>query len=776
MRKVFNSSVAAIAITLCASQAGARDQSGPSGQIGATTNADTAAPAQPAGVGDIVVTAQRRSENLQRVAVAVSAVSGDALVNAGVSQPQDLSKLVPALKLSATGGSGTQVTIRGVGNFAGNAYSEPAVAVNLDGVYLARSSGPDGLFYDLERVEVLKGPQGTLYGRNATAGAINVITAKPNQTFSAEGTFTAGNYGLLRGEAAINIPLDPDLAVRVAGQVTKRNGYLSDGYSDDKSQSGRVQLKYTPTTRLDILLSADYSHVGGMGTGAVIAPYLDPAHPYRGSSENGTNAILTGASLSISAGSNPDLLPKVRGNGFTDNTNWGVSGTFNYDFGGVKLTLLPAYRHSTADFLHYAGGFPVSSDEASRATSIEMRLASTNDAAPLRWLLGGYFFDEALDFDLFANQGVSFNRTIPDLHTRSYAAFAQATNALTDRFRLTGGVRYTEEHKTQSGLNGGPPPPVPTGFPGPASALYEVACAPYDAQTSTCYGALDGDLKQSRVTWKGGVEFDAGLRSLLYANVATGFKAGGFYGSLAPNTFKPEELTAYTIGSKNRFFDNVLQLNAEAFYWRYKNKQVTHLGPILPGGFGLITENAGRATIYGAEIELVWQPTHADRLSADVQYLHSRYGNFEYRQTTSTGAPVTACPTTPISGETAVTVDCSGRPLSQSPRWTLNATYVHSFDLHNGSRLDALFGTQIQSSYYVGEEYIRGEYQKASMVSNASLTWRAPGDRLSAALFVDNIEDKAVKSGSFAQPVIGEAFVILRAPRTFGARLGFKFR
>jgi iron complex outermembrane receptor protein len=162
---------------------------------------------------------------------------------------------------------------------------------------------------------------------------------------------------------------------------------------------------------------------------------------------------------------------------------------------------------------------------------------------------------------------------------------------------------------------------VPAGFAGSPASFYTTACDSYDPATGSCYFPLDGDLKKNSVTWKAGLEFDPGPRSLLYANVATGFKAGGFFGSLPPNTYKPETLTAYTLGSKNRFLDNTLQVNAEAFYWIYQNKQVTHLGPIQPGGFNLITENAGKARIKGAELELVWQPTPRDALSANIQYL-----------------------------------------------------------------------------------------------------------------------------------------------------------
>jgi iron complex outermembrane recepter protein len=731
-------------------------------------------PASDKGIADIVVTAQRRNENLQHAAVAVTVVGSDALARVGVSQPQDLTKLVPALKLAGIGGGGTQVTVRGVGNFAGNPYAEPAVAVNLDGVYLARSGGPDGLFYDLDRVEVLKGPQGTLYGRNATAGAINIITKKPTKDLSLDATVEAGNYDLWRGTLAINVPVSSTLQVRASGTVTHRDGYSSDGYNDDKTQAGRLQLHWQPADRLSVLLVGDYEHVGGKGPNGVFSPYLVSSNPFLGATKDGSNALLRGVSIAISGGTNPTLLPPILDNGFVNQRNWGASATIDLDLGGAKLTVLPAYRHSDNDYLQYNPGFPVSSSEWSKATSVEARLTSTG-GSPFQWIVGGYYYNEKIGFDLFADQGVAFARTEPLLHTRSYAAFGQLSYAILPHLRATGGLRYTDEHKTQAGRNGGPLPALPAGYAGSPSAYYNASCQPYDPSTSTCYFVLTGDLKKQSVTWKAGLEFDAGPRSLIYGNVATGFKAGGFFGSLPPNTYKPETLTAYTIGSKNRFFNNSLQVNAEAFYWTYKNKQVTHLGPILPSGFNLITENAGKATIKGAELEIIWQPTQDDAFSANLQYLHARYKDFRYSQTTVTGPAQTACPTTAIDGASAVAVDCSGRPLPLAPTWTANLSYRHTFQLGD-TPLDAQIGTQIQSRYFTGEEYLSGELQKFSTASNASLTWHLSGGRYAVGLFIDNIEDSRIKTFSFVQPVVGLPVVILRAPRTFGGRVTVAFR
>jgi iron complex outermembrane receptor protein len=542
---------------------------------------------------------------------------------------------------------------------------------------------------------------------------------------------------------------------------------------DDKTEAARLLLKYAPVDRLSVLLSADYAHLRGKGPAGVLSPYLS-SDPYTGPSLDGTNALYQQVSRALTGGANPNLLPAVKNDGHVDQTNWGVSATVDYDLGGAKLTVLPAYRHSENSYLHYNPGFPVSAHELSKATSLEARLSSST-SSPFQYIVGGYYFNEDINFSLYANQGLAFNRSQPVLNTRSYAAFTQLSYALSDTFRLTGGLRYTNEHKTQSGRNGGPTPPVPVGFPGPAAQFYAAVCNPYDATNGTCYFQLNGDLKKTKVTYKGGFEYDVAPRSLLYGNVATGFKAGGFFGSLSPNTFKPETLTAYTLGSKNRFLNNSLQLNAEAFYWVYKDKQVTHIGPIKPAGYNLITENAGKAEIYGFETELLWQPTSADTLSANVQYLHSEYKDFTYTQTTITGPPLTTCLVTPVAGTTNLRVNCSGRTLALSPTWTANLSYQHTFRLKTGAFVDAQIGTQIQSKYFTGDEFLPGERQKSASISNATLTYRAPDNAYSFGVFVDNIENDAVKNFSFGNSFVSLPIVNLRPPRTYGARLSFKF-
>lgn len=734
---------------------------------------------------DIVVTAQRRSESLQRVAAPISAVSSDTLARANVAAPEDLTKLTPSLNVGTGGGSGTVVTIRGVGGFSGNAFGEPGVAVSVDGVYIARSAGPNGLFYDLDRVEILKGPQGTLYGRNATAGALNIITRAPQSGNSVSGSLSYGNYNAVVAQAAINLSPSDKWAFRLSGTLTRHDGYLSDGYNDDDTRAVRGQILFTPSNAVSIRLVGDYARVDARGNTSVTrdVPGLPNPPKFTGPSEDATNTLLRNASLGITSapgfpgGPNPNYLPQIKTDGFVDIESYGAALHVDIDLGGADLTLLPAYRGLKNQYLHYSPGFPLTADESSDVTTMEARLSSKKDSRPVSWLIGGYYFNEDSNFDLLANQGVAFNRTIPVLTTRALAGFGQLTFRVSEQIRLVGGARYSHERKTQTGLTGGPPPPItatPPGFPGGYAAFLNVACNPYQSSTGTCFQPLDSRLSQGKLTWKAGIEFDAAPSSLIYANAATGFKAGGFFGSQPPNTYKPETLTAYTVGTRNTFADGRIQLNAELFYWQYRNRQVTHLGPVRPSGFDLITENAAAADLYGFDIEFSARLSRHDRFTANVQYNHSRYKNFRFSQTIVLGPPTTSCATAPIASDpTAVTVDCSGRPLAFAPQWVANLSYVHTFELADGGRIEAQAGTQLSSAYWTSTEYLPGERQSSFSYSNASLTWHLPDDRFSIGAFIDNIENGEIKTVGFVQPVLGLPNSSIRPPRIYGIKMGF---
>jgi iron complex outermembrane receptor protein len=737
--------------------------------------APAAAPTEGRGLQEIVVTAQRRAENLQRAAVSVSAVGGQALTQAGITDVQQLSRVVPSLIIQP-GGGGANVYLRGVGNQQTNAFGENAIAFNFDGVYLARPTAPFGMLYDLERVEVVKGPQGTLYGRNATGGAVNIIPKKPRLgTLEGELNAEYGNYNAFRTSGGINVPVGDQLAIRIAGQVTHRKGYLSDGYDDEVGQAARVSVLAQFAPGWTGQLVADYFHQGGKGQGGVLAPssYV-PQAPALSQRIGGSDPLSVAALLAF-GDAHPPFSTFLRngfvnvpaGDGYLNNYFYGVTGILDGDLGPATLTIQPAFRHSRPDYLFYFTGFRGQMHEVDNQESVEARLSS-NGGGPLRYVLGAYYFHEHQDAQDFFNQGLlATTRFNPRLSTDSKAVFGQLTYAISPALRAVGGLRYTNEHRSLvTSLAAGTPTNVnpPLGAP------------------------FFGKQSVSKVTWKAGVEFDAAPQSLIYANVATGFKSGGFFVGASPNnTFAPEQLTAYTIGTKNRFFDNRVRLNLEGFYWKYRNQQTSFVGGIDVGtgltGVGGKTVNAGQSRIYGFELEGEWQVTPHDNLGIDLQYLNARYRSFTYTALSASGAPLrSGCTVTgnrlanPGTTDTGrlFDLDCSGKDVLNSPRWSTQLRYEHRFDV-GAMRLSPGVRSRIEASRETTIDFLPESQQGAYTMTDLYVTLTGPEQRWSLTGFVNNVEDATVLAGGFVKAVVQTYYATLRPPRTYGIRASYRF-
>lgn len=741
------------------------------------------------GLDEIVVTAQRRTESLQKAAVAVSAVSGDALTNASVSDPVGLSRLVPSLVVQPAAGTSTSLYLRGVGSQQGNSFGENPIALNLGGVFIARPSSLGGIFFDLERVEVVKGPQGTLYGRNATGGAINVIPRKPVLgEFGGNASFEYGNYNSLKAAGALNIPLGENVAMRLATQIVERDGYLSDGYQDDSGRAVRASIFAKPAEGLSILISGDYFHQGGKGIGSALSPgsafpagvsagYAAPALSERiGGSDPRSVAALSAYAGTLFAPPfcggfggfvSSGCVAPPKGDGFVDSDYYGISAEIQGDLGFATLTVVPAYRRSDNRYDGYAPGFLTRTDEVSKQTSLEARLSSNGNSA-FQYVVGAYYFKENQDALNFFNQGnISTAKFTPNLSTKSFAVFGQGTYNLTSSLRLVAGGRFTKEDRSQlTAFASG-------GLPG---VILPTLGAPFT-----------GDQEFKRFTWKLGVEADIGSASLLYANVATGFKAGGFFVASPPNnTFAPEKLTAYTVGSKNRFLDGRLQFNAEAFYWDYTDQQISFVGPVqsgpvlVPGG---VTINAGRARMYGVDTELRIKVGERGLFSADFQYLNAKYKSLAYTALSASGGPIRngcsvtngrqANPGTPIPSR-LFDIDCSGFPTINSPEFSLNMGYDHEFPV---GELTLVLGarTRVESSRFTNVEFLPEQKQGGYMTSDAFVSLEGPDKHWSLTAFINNIEDETILGGTVVRPVLQTVYSVLRPPRTYGLRASISF-
>ncbi len=427
-------------------------------------SADAAAPqsspqAQPAAsaetLGEIIVTAQQRGENLQKAAVAVDVVKGSELIAAGVTDPSTLSKLVPALTIQGTS-NGNLIFIRGVGNFTFQPSSDPATAFNYDGVYIGRPTSNAGVFYDLQRIEVLKGPQGTLYGRNATAGAINVLPVQPQLgALGGYGTVSYGNYNSVTTEGALNVPLGQSFAVRVSGSYDRHDAYLTDATSRDSSGGARVQLKGEIAPNVTIRLSTDYAHQGGTGPGVnYIEKYtLDPAtqqYVFTPSNISPSQGMFTPNSQvfreTVTAGTAGRKLGPLVNFPFEDNSFYGTHAQLDFKTSIGTFTVLPAYRHADKHNLN-AAGFIIADTQGSDQYSVEARLVS-NPGKLFDYNFGVYYFAEDINDQQSATVQSLASFTNSRYHTRSPAVYGRLTLHATDRLRLTGGARYTADDKS----------------------------------------------------------------------------------------------------------------------------------------------------------------------------------------------------------------------------------------------------------------------------------------------------------------------------------------
>jgi len=744
-----------------------------------------AAEAPPAPSNDeIVVTAQFRKESAQKAAVSIDVLSAETLNRAGVAQATDLARLSPGVQITQ-GGSAIQVYIRGAGDFSTTGYSNPAVAQAYDGVFAARSQFVAATFYDLERVEVLKGPQGTLYGRNATGGALNIIPVQP-KLGQFEGYVSAGfqNYNGYNAEGAVNIPLGEKVAVRASFQGVSRDGYITDGTDDDKHHALRLQVKAQPTEALTLRLGVNYQHLGGRGPGKVV---YEPTAPNAPGITNPQPIIPANRWTSINQSLNtligsvtapPGIYPLDTSKVYQNVDVLGINGHIDWNLGPAVLTVIPAYQCVTQDSLvmpalyfgtnNYFTGAP----SVSEGQTLEVRLGHADNR--VKWVIGGYYFNEDQDSYNAVRLGrASDTAFIAKLNTRAYAAFGEATYSLTSRFRATAGLRYTDETKSVDGHR--------YAIAGSLACPTGGTAIGGSCEILTSSGTwVKGTYSAKRLNYKAGVEFDVAPQNMLYASVVTGFKSGG-QSNADIDPYKPEDVTAYTIGSKNRFFGRLLLINAELFYMDYKNRQ-ENFSQLDRGGAQVSSLfNAGKAVAKGITLEATLRPTMNDSFHVGVEYTESKYKDFSYQVYRSASPdPTTTCGVSAIPGGNARigywTVNCNGFQLPRTPKFSGNVNYTHTFDLKDGARVEFTPDMSFASSRWLSAEFVENARADAYALFNASLTYYAPGDRFSVQAFVRNIGNTAVYTGTQQYPFIANYNGHdIAPPRTWGARVRAKF-
>jgi iron complex outermembrane receptor protein len=787
-------------------------------------------PAETGGISEIIVTAQYVEESAQDAPIAISVIDADQLIQQAVSRPEDLSKIVPALSITNNGGPYSVFFVRGVGNSTLNAYSDPGIAFNYDGVYIGRPSSTSGTFYDLARVEVLKGPQGTLYGRNATGGAINVIPNRPKIGETSVSILASyGNYDAVALQGAVNVAVGDDAAIRVSGNHVAHDAYLDDGTGDLDEYGFRAQFAMDVSPSIDFRIAADYSHQGGVGS---FSTHLGRAVPTFGptgfagynflpTAFGPENGILSPASQAYDASLFVRQAGRagrvIQGVPYNDNDYWGISAELNADIGDGTLTVLPAYREAKLDNLFSAGMNGAKTNEKDKQRSLEVRYAGEiGDRADI--VLGGYYFKEDIETFTYFSQFVLVPYQDFTTSTESYAAFGAFTYEVTPGLRLTAAGRYTWDNKDFDGVSDtyilfcGNPAAIP---PNSCPTLPFIPLVDSAQEVRNFYAAAgvpvvnvplfvlppflggsqtrpfvlnspipirDQELDNQKFTYRLAAEYEMSSDSMVYASYETGYHSGGFAFARGLETYRPETLDAWTAGSKNQFFSNTVQLNVEAFYWKYHDQQISQFGYDLgtPPATVFLTRNIGQATMYGLDVDAQWLATENTLFGANVQYLHSNYDSFIYFVPNQGLPPITTCATAPttqvVNGSTVAVyqVDCSGKSALNSPKWSINVfgeqtvpMGEYQFTLHGDARYRS--SAEIDGAF---NPFLKPD---DTFIANASLTFGPQDEQWSLTAFVNNIGNERRLSTLTLVTNVNAFVGTFEPPRTYGLRLAAKF-
>jgi iron complex outermembrane receptor protein len=726
----------------------------------ASAPGDQAAPAAAApetGIGDIVVTAQKREETLQRTAAAVQVISSASLVDRGVTDIVRLQSQVTGLIIQPSRQS-VYMFSRGLGQADAQYQTSPAIEMQADGLTLPRSGQQFALF-DIGNIQVLKGPQGILYGRYGIGGAVLVGSKRPTfDRMKFEGSFETGNYGLLHGFAAANLPVSDSAGFRVAIDYNKHDGYVTNGENDLDQISGRISFQAKATDRLSIFLSATGMHRRGHGFAQVNFP--------RPLEANGDPYVVLPVPQTGTVGA--ANFDDWHNRGFNREESYLFNGELIYDLtDDLKLSYVTGYfSHKGAQvnafqnkpgstFVNYASTYYV---EDSWDLQNELRLNFEHDGFNV--IVGALQHRfEAQDNVVQAAYKAGPLINGPHSPTESnYAVFGDIIVPAGDKLRFELGARQSWDIKHDTGFLSG---------------------QPVDINSSNF-----ADF--TNFSWKVGAEFDAARHVMVYANVQTGYLPGAYQTATQAvltnlglsRRYDSQKVTAYQLGVKSRFLDNRVQLNVEGFYYKYNNFQVTQRvpDPVVPGGFQSPYANIRRSRIYGADIDLNAQVITNGTFTVGLSLLNTRILDSGFAQLAVLQP----------NGTFQLVADPSlrGYELPFSPKVTLNLGYEQIIPLGNDGKLVGNVGTHHESGKYL--DYTRSAVfpgrHPAFWKTDVSLTYKAPGDRWTLSIWGRNLENSATYSAftpaqlKSAGVVIGSyANVYIDSPRTYGARVGVSF-
>lgn len=683
---------------------------------------------------EVVVTAQHRSENLQDTSASISALTARDIEGSGVKRIEDISTSLPNVYISPRELRTTSISIRGISADLNNPGLDQGVGVYVDGVYMGRAATINSNLFDLERIEVLRGPQGTLYGRNTIAGAVNFISAKPGPTPHVQAQASYGDYNAVSANALVSGPITDKIFASAAVSTDRRDGFVKNlatgtELDDINSLAGKLAVVLAPGGDWDITLRAD---AGRDRTHSGAFDILD-------------NGVFTGAPF---ADADPwDRQVAQDYDTTQDRDLFGFSGELNWHAAGGVVTAVTGYRGYTRNnvqdndytVLDLLGS---GVHERQRQFSQEVRFAS--DAANrFNYVVGAYYFHQSLDTVSTAtigpDLGIYPTRTPVfingDVDTTSGAVFGRAVYRLTDQLSLVGGLRYTSEKK---------------------DLLFSQVGDPFQVLAPNI-APRNLSISEDNVSPLATIEWRPREGVLGYVTFSKGFKAGGFnvfsVSATADAKYKSESVDNYEAGFKADFLDRRLRLNGSVFYMDYTNLQANQL--ILVGGLPQFqTSNAAKAHSAGLELELAARPTQELQFTAAYGYLDASYSS--YPNATAAGADYTD----------------NTLPLAPHHNASLAAEWTHPVgdSLEFVLRGEASYRSRI---FFAADN----AYESGGLtLFNARASIQAADGRWRATLWGRNLSDETYAINRFAGPIVpGQVVQSLGAPRTFGVELGLSY-
>ena len=766
----------------------------------------------------IVVTAQNRQQDVQDVPITMNVVGAEELKQAGFSSMNDITKIAPVVQLNQDQGT-VKVTVRGVGTTSNDESQDTSVVINIDGEYMNRPQPLSTALFDLERVEVLRGPQGTLYGRNSTGGAINFITRKPGNDFGANGSVSYGNYNAIRLDAGVDLPLGETAAIRVAGFYDEHDGYVNHparaafnlrgfnfpayagGRSDDnKAYGGRLSLRFEPAEGLRIDLAGEYAEreftpqafasadLNGAGNGPTgnscgSAPgYTEVASSYR-SAPNLFVLCVPNSTTFLNGFNRESYAAPAFGLGKLSQDTWALRGRRAYDIGdigtltytggyrsfsgtpGTMLTLPVNYRSFNWEF-------------ETRTQSHELRL--NGESGGVTYQIGGFYFKESVLSEsmfntTFGPNAVTLSYFGRDITSDSKSLFAQVEVPLGEKLTAVGGLRYTDNHRKALYQNA-----TPFGAGPPDPELFGGTLVRKNFSSLRYKTVFNLESDESKITWLAGLNFKPDDDTLIYLKASTGFKGGGFD---SVGDYKPETNTAFELGLKKSFGESGQHtFNLTAFHYDYKDLQVSVLLDTAVGGQ---TFNAGKAKIWGIEASADIQLDDNNRFYASFNYLNSKFGElfaqfnvFCIDQSSATPDCVNGVGDLNPGLAGVQQPNFVGNRPAFSPEFIITAGYEHVFDLGSSGTVTFNANTMMKSSYFTDfYNYLDGK-QKAYTQTDLSLEYKPENKKFSIQAFVKNLEDsRPLTYGSFvsAGPFDDVFNWQFGTPRTYGIRASFDF-